>query len=111
MPSPGSSNGARPSPANKSGAATTMAVNAARSAASPGDFRFGGPASEPGSDRRQENFLHRLVRRGQRLVLVDPQDALAMEHAALHADRRAVRAGGLEADHQPVARPLGVDAV
>src|SRR6266852_4997835 len=44
------------------------------------------------------------------LVLVHPEDALALEHPALDGDRGAVVARGFHVERETVAPALGVDA-
>src|SRR5207249_2146680 len=73
--------------------------------------RARGPASKRLPDRREHPALDRLVLGRERLVRVYPEDAFALEDAALHRDRRSVPPLGLEVDPQPVPRALGVDAV
>src|SRR5437899_5764698 len=123
MPSPGSSKGTLPSPMRTSGAAVRTASAAAASAGPtrvrcvgpgtrrPRPGRARGPASKRLPDRREHPALDRLVLGRERLVRVYPEDAFALEDAALHRDRRSVPPLGLEVDPQPVPRALGVDAV
>src|SRR3989442_3733306 len=123
MPSPGSSKGALPSPMRTSGAAVRTASAAAASAGParvrcvgpgtrrPRPGRARGPASKRLPDRREHPVLDRLVLGRERLVRVYPEDAFALEDAALHRDRRSGPPLRLEVDPQPGPRSPCRDAL
>src|SRR5437879_1631872 len=64
-------------------------------------------------DGRQDRALDVVLvgDRADRLVLVEPQDALVLEQLALDGDRGAVVARGLHIEREAVAPAPGVDAV
>src|SRR5438309_5585514 len=73
----------------------------------------GWSSSESLGDGGQDRALDVLLVGGGEdgLVLVDPEDALAVEHSALDGDRGAVVARGLHVERQAMAPALGVDAI